>query len=66
MSRAAAHILRPVSFPRRHLYDIPEEMSPQPCTGPLPPFYGPLLVFDRVTGKFRFDRGPFCPPSAPF
>ncbi|TRM64873.1 hypothetical protein BD626DRAFT_567734 [Schizophyllum amplum] len=77
MSRAAAHTLRPASFPRRFLYAIPEEL-PSPCLdgpsprlgspllGSLPRHRGPLLVFDPITDSFSFYRSPLLGPPPSF
>ncbi|KAL1754612.1 hypothetical protein FB107DRAFT_275615 [Schizophyllum commune] len=68
MLRAAAHLLRPVYFPRRPLYDIPEEMPSPRLLSPIPPIArhrGPLLVWNPETQTFGFYRSPLL-TSSPF
>ncbi|KAL1713591.1 hypothetical protein EV715DRAFT_295945 [Schizophyllum commune] len=68
MLRAAAHALRPVYFPRRPLYDIPEEMPSPRLLSPIPPIArhrGPLLVWNPETQTFGFYRSPLL-TSSPF
>ncbi|KAI5892265.1 uncharacterized protein SCHCODRAFT_02287566 [Schizophyllum commune H4-8] len=66
MLRAAAHVLRPVYFPRRPLYDIPEEMPSPRLLSPIPPIArhrGPLLVWNAETQTFGFYRSPLLTSS---